>query len=77
MSNGSFEESLRRLETIVSDIENKDLPLEEVISQFEEGMKTVKMCEGFLTAARLRVDKLIQDSEGGSRVEEFVVDGQE
>lgn len=77
MSNGSFEESLRRLETIVSDIENKDLPLDEAISQFEEGMKTVKMCEGFLTAARLRVEKLIHDSEGDPRVEEFVVEAQE
>lgn len=77
MSNGSFEESLRRLETIVSDLENKDLPLEEAISSFEEGMKTVKMCEGLLTAARLKVEKLIQDSQGEPRFEEFAVEGQD
>jgi len=75
MSESSFEESLRRLEEVIWDLENRDLPLEEAISRFEEGMRIVKVCEEFLTSARLRVEQLIAEAGGGYRVEEWKTEG--
>jgi exodeoxyribonuclease VII small subunit len=71
MSESSFEENLRRLEEVIEDLENRDLPLEEAVSRFEEGMRMVKTCEEFLTSARLRVEQLIAEVGGGYRVEEW------
>ncbi|MBI4529981.1 MAG: exodeoxyribonuclease VII small subunit [Candidatus Latescibacteria bacterium] len=75
MSESSFEESLRRLEEVIGDLENSDLPLGEAISRFEEGMRIVKVCEEFLTSARLRVEQLIAEVGGGYRVEEWKTEG--
>ena len=41
----TFEESMERLEKIVSDLESNDKPLDETIALFEEGLKLVKNCD--------------------------------
>ena len=47
-NNKDFETSLKKLEKIVSDLENGDLPLEESIKTFEEGVKLTKHCQNLL-----------------------------
>lgn len=44
-NNKDFETSLKKLEKIVSDLENGELPLEESIKTFEEGVKLTKHCQ--------------------------------
>ena len=41
----SFEENLEKLETIVKNLENGDIPLDDAISEFNEAMKIAKICD--------------------------------
>ena len=42
--NNNFEEQMKRLEEIVSELEKGELNLDESVSKFEEGMKIAKQC---------------------------------
>jgi exodeoxyribonuclease VII small subunit len=53
-----FEELLGRLEQIVSDMETAELPLEKLLSSYEEGMRLVKVCGDRLTDAEQKVEIL-------------------
>lgn len=53
-----FEELLARLEQIVSDMETADLPLEKLLSSYEEGMRLVKACGDRLADAEQKVEIL-------------------
>jgi len=60
----SFEDSLARLETIVADLESGDLPLEEALRLFEEGIGVVKRCTRKLDEAEKRVEVLLKAADG-------------
>ncbi len=60
----SFEEAIGRLEEIVRQLEKGDVPLEESIRLYEEGMKLGKMCRKILDEADLRVRQLSTEIEG-------------
>ena len=53
-----FEELLGRLEQIVSVMEGADLPLEKLLSSYEEGMRLVKACGDRLADAEQKVEIL-------------------
>ncbi len=53
-----FEALLTRLEQIVSDMENAELPLEKLLASYEEGMRLVKACGERLTDAEQKVEIL-------------------
>jgi exodeoxyribonuclease VII small subunit len=53
-----FEKLLARLEEIVSDMENADLPLEKLLENYEEGMRLVKACGDRLADAEQKVEIL-------------------
>lgn len=59
----TFEETLKRLETLVRDMETGRLGLDESLDRFEEGMKLVKTCESKLGDARKRVEMLMEKGE--------------
>ena len=60
----SFEDSLARLETIVADLESGDLPLEDALRLFEEGIGVVKRCSRKLDEAEQRVQVLLKEADG-------------
>ncbi len=64
MAQKRFEDAMKRLEDIVNDLDSGDLPLEESLKVFEEGMKLVKFCSGKLEEADQKITKLVQDSDG-------------
>jgi exodeoxyribonuclease VII small subunit len=64
----SFEQSLRRLEEIVRQLEQGDVPLDESLKMYEEGIALSKACIEKLTQAELKVKKLGKDMEGNLRV---------
>ncbi len=53
----SFEQALARLSALVEKLESGQLPLEESVTAFEEGVKLTRRCEALLDSAeqRLRV----------------------
>src|SRR5476651_2064535 len=53
-----FEDLLARLDQIVTDMENADLPLEKLLESYEEGMRLVKACGDRLADAEQKVEIL-------------------
>jgi len=60
----SFEEALHRLEAIVESLERGDVPLEESIRLYEEGIAVSKYCAKKLNQAELTLKRLARDTEG-------------
>ncbi|MEM8616553.1 MAG: exodeoxyribonuclease VII small subunit [Pseudomonadota bacterium] len=60
----SFEEALAELETIVRQLEQGDVDLEQSIAIYERGAALRQHCEGRLKAAELKVQQIVQGSDG-------------
>lgn len=69
MKQQSFEEAMHRLEKIVTDLENGDVPLEDSIKLFEEGMKLSRFCMDKLNQAEKKLHRLTRKEEGGFQLE--------
>lgn len=54
--NVSFEQAMAGLESIVEQMENKQLPLNELIDQYEKGVRLFSICDQLLGQARERLD---------------------
>jgi exodeoxyribonuclease VII small subunit len=65
MAKKSFEQALRLLEQIVVELESGDLPLEQAIRKFEEGMELSRFCAQKLEETERKITQLIQDGTGG------------
>ena len=59
----NFEEAIGRLEDIVNHLEQGEVPLEESIKLYEEGMRLGKMCRRILNEADQRVRQLTTEIE--------------
>lgn len=59
-----FEEALQKLEAIVAQMEEGDLPLEETLKAFEEGVRLARFCASKLDEAERKVEKLMRDQAG-------------
>jgi exodeoxyribonuclease VII small subunit len=67
----TFEESLKGLEKIVDQLERGDLPLEESIRLFEEGVRLSSACKLELETAEGKVQILMRERDGSMRAEPF------
>ncbi len=65
----TFEQSLNDLEKIVKRLEDGDLPLEESLKLFEEGVKLSRECRERITTAERRIQVLMKDSNGKMTLE--------
>jgi exodeoxyribonuclease VII small subunit len=59
-----FEAALERLEGIVKHLEEGDLPLEESLRLFEEGVALTRQCSARLEEAQRRIEILTEGAEG-------------
>jgi len=57
-----FEECLQRLEKIVEELEKGNVPLEQAIKLFEEGVKLSNSCRQELEAAEGKVEILLKQN---------------
>jgi exodeoxyribonuclease VII small subunit len=60
----NFEAGLQALEKIVRELERGDLPLEESLKLFEEGVRLSRECQERLNQAERRIEVLLRDGEG-------------
>jgi exodeoxyribonuclease VII small subunit len=67
----TFEASLAALEKIVRQLEQGDLPLEESLKLFEQGVALSRECQERLNQAERRIETLLRDSEGKSVISSF------
>lgn len=58
-----FEEAMERLQKITQKLEGEELPLEEALQKFEEGMKLVGLCERKLEEAERKIQVLIKEGD--------------
>lgn len=64
LSTLSFEDALRRLETIVQRLESGDASLDESITLYEEGARLRAQCEARLKSAQEKIDKIVLGADG-------------
>ncbi len=67
----SFEAGMERLEQIVKELEEGDLPLERSLELFEEGMNLSEACRRQLEEAENKVELLVKKSDGKIVAEPF------
>jgi len=70
MKEKSFEEGLKKIEEIISSLEEADLPLKDRIEKFKEGAELLKFCDKELKEAEMSIQKIV-DKDGKIRLEEF------
>jgi len=76
-ADASFEEVLTRLEAVVEKLEKGELPLEESLSVFEEGVRLSRLGAERLDAAERRVELLLSNADGSGRVTTSPMDEKE
>ena len=67
-----FEDSLKKLETIVAQLEEGDLALDDSIKLFEEGVSLSAACKQELEAAEGKVQMLVKQRDGSQKLEPFL-----
>jgi exodeoxyribonuclease VII small subunit len=72
--NISFEQALRELDTIVKNLENGTIPLDESLENFENGIKLVRHCNFLLNNAEKKVKKLTRADTGEVIEEDFIAE---
>lgn len=65
-----FEEMMKRLDEIVGELESGDIPLEESLKKYEEGIKLIQACRKRLDETKRKVEVLIK-KDGKTTLEPF------
>lgn len=72
----TFDETVKRLSEIVTHLERGELPLEESLRLFEEGVKLSRISQAKLDSAQKRVEELLSiDDEGRPVTQAFTARG--
>ncbi len=66
----TFEEAMTKLEKIVENLDSGEMPLEEMVLKFEEGMRLSRYCQKILSDAHGKVQKLVEE-DGKAKLEDF------
>lgn len=77
MGGVKFEQAMARLEAIVGELEKGDLPLDESLKIFEEGVRLSKNCLKILEEAERKVEVLVKEQNGKKRLHAFTEDNDE
>jgi exodeoxyribonuclease VII small subunit len=60
----SFEQALQQLEQIVQKLERGELPLEESLQLYEDGVRLSRLCHRKLEEAEGKIEMLVKDARG-------------
>jgi exodeoxyribonuclease VII small subunit len=71
MAEKKFETAMARLEEIVQKLEQGDLPLEQSLKLFEEGIRLSRICNTRLEEAERKVEILLKDKDGNMIAKPF------
>lgn len=67
----TFESAMQRLEQIVGAMESDQLPLEDLIVRYEEGIRLVQVCETKLKAAEKKIEIITRKAQGKPELAPF------
>ena len=68
-----IEETLEALEKITAALEREDIPLDEAIALFEQGLDLAASAKRTLDEARLKVEQVVEKARGVVDLEPFDV----
>ena len=71
MAEIKFEDALKKLEKIVEDLEGGNLPLDDALGRYEEGIKLSKLCAKRLELAKKKVVILMKSEDGSVELKPF------
>ena len=60
----SYEQAKHQLDEVVSQLEDKDLPLDDMVALWEKGERLATVCEERLAGARARLEAVKPDAQG-------------
>jgi len=66
-----FEKKFQELERIVKRLESEELPLDESLQLFEEGIRLSRFCHQQLEEVEKKIELILADAKGQPRVEPF------
>ena len=66
-----FEKSFQQLEAVVKRLESEELPLDESLQLFEEGIRLSRFCHQRLEEVEKKIEMILADARGEPRVEPF------
>lgn len=69
-----FEEAMSQLEEIAQALESGQLPLEEALTVYEQGMRLAQLCQTLLDRADLRVRRLVVSEDGDLTMQALALD---
>ncbi len=67
----TFEKAMEKLEAIVGSMENKKLPLDDMMKNYEEGKKLADFCSKKLTEFEKKIEILVKETSGGAQWADF------
>lgn len=67
----TFEDRVRRLEEIVAGLEREDLPLDEALRLFEEGVECLREASAQLNSVEAKVQRLVERGDGSFDVSDL------
>lgn len=70
----TFEDGLKELETILTEIEGGEVGLEESLAKYERGTFLIQHCRGVLTAAEKQVELLSKAPDGSLQSQPMMED---
>jgi exodeoxyribonuclease VII small subunit len=59
----TLEQQIKKIESILSTLEENDLPLEKSLAEFEKGLAMIKNCQALLKEAEQKVQLLTSDQQ--------------
>ena len=66
-----FEKAFQHLETIVKRLESEEMPLDESLQLFEEGIRLSRFCNQKLEEVEKKIELILADSKGQPKSEPF------
>jgi exodeoxyribonuclease VII small subunit len=72
-----FEKSFQQLEAIVRRLESEELPLDDSLQLFEEGIRLSRFCHQRLAEVEKKIELILADAKGEPRVEPFESEDEE
>jgi exodeoxyribonuclease VII small subunit len=66
-----FEKAFQQLEKIVQRLEGEEMPLDESLQLFEEGIKLSRFCHQRLEEVEKKIELILADAKGKPVVEPF------
>lgn len=66
-----FEKAFQQLEKIVQRLEAEELPLDESLQLFEEGIRLSRFCNQKLEEVEKKIELILADAKGQPQVEPF------